>query len=313
MKGGLEAGLLFISPCHTNWPAMSFIPFGRYEIAPVETGRLRLDGGAMFGVVPRNLWEKTNPADEQNRIDMRMRTLLIRDAERTILVDAGVGHKESDKFNSIFAIDFSDHTLEGGLRALGVAPEDVTDVIVTHLHFDHVGGAVIHRDDELRLRFPNADHYVQRRQWDWANAPSDRDRASYLPYNFVPIDDAGKLRLLDGEEELFPDLHLHVVDGHTFGQQLIRLTDGDQSVVYAADLIPMSSHVPAPWIMGYDLQPLNTLAEKEELLSRAVTKRDILVFEHDAFSEASLVGVGKKGYEPAHAGRLSDVIQAAES
>ncbi len=292
---------------------MSFIPFGRYEIAPVETGRFRLDGGAMFGVVPKNLWEKRNPADEQNRIDMRMRTLLMRDGERTILVDAGVGHKESGKFNAIFAIDFSDHTLDRGIRALGVEPEEVTDVIITHLHFDHVGGAVLRHGDELRLMFPNAEHYVQRRQWEWANAPSDRDRASYLPDNILPIADAGKLRLLDGEEELFPDLHLHVVDGHTFGQQLIRVNDGDQSLVYVADLVPMSSHVPAPWIMGYDLQPLTTLAEKEKLLSRAADQRDILFFEHDAFSEASLVGIGKKGFEAADAGRLADVLRIAGS
>ena len=292
---------------------MSFIPFGRFEIAPVETGSFRLDGGAMFGVVPKNLWEKRNPADEQNRIDMRMRTLLVRDGERTILIDAGVGHKESEKFNDIFAIDFSRYSLEGGLRALGVAPEDVTDVIITHLHFDHVGGAVILHGGELRLMFPNAEHFVQRRQWEWANAPSDRDRASFLPHNFVPLSDAGKLQLIDGGEELFPGLHVRVIDGHTFGQQMVRLEDGDQSILYAADLIPMSSHVPAPWIMGYDLQPLTTLAEKERLLSEAAEKRHILVFEHDAFSEAALVGIGKKGYEAADAGRLSDVIRKAGS
>lgn len=290
---------------------MTWSRFGRYEIAAIETGRFRLDGGAMFGVVPRNLWEKNNPADEKNRIAMTMRTLVVRDADRVILVDTGVGDKDSEKFQDIFAIDFSDVRLTSGLDALGLQAEDVTDVVVTHLHFDHIGGAVLRENDTLRLTFPRATHHVQRAQWEWAADPSQRDRASYIPDNFRPIEEAGRLQLHDGETELFPGIALEVINGHTFGQQLLRLTEGDQSVVFAADLIPMSSHVPEAWIMGYDLQPLVTLAEKQRLLARAVEKQDILVYEHDVFCDASLVQRDEKGYRALQRGTLRDVLQAA--
>ncbi|MDT8324677.1 MAG: MBL fold metallo-hydrolase [Bacteroidota bacterium] len=290
---------------------MQWNSFGRYDIAAIETGRFRLDGGAMFGVVPRNLWEKHNPPDEKNRIAMTMRTLVLRDAERVILVDAGVGRKDSPKFRDIFAIDFSDVNLESGLAALGLQATDVTDVVVTHLHFDHIGGAVSREDDALRLTFPRAMHHVQRAQWEWAISPSQRDRASYIPDNFLPLEEAGRLQLLDVEEELFPGMRVEVIDGHTFGQQLLRLTEGDQSVVFAADLIPMSSHVPEAWIMGYDLQPLVTLEEKRRLLTLAVERQDILIYEHDAFCEASLVRRDDKGYRAHEHGTLDHVLHAA--
>ncbi len=290
---------------------MTWNQFGRYEIAAIETGRFRLDGGAMFGVVPRNLWAKNNPPDEKNRIAMTMRSLVLRDHDRIIIVDAGVGRKDSEKFQDIFAIDFSEVSLESGLAGLGLRAEDVTDVVVTHLHFDHIGGAVVRDGDVLRLTFPRAAHHVQRTQWEWAFNPSQRDRASYMPDNFRPIEEAGRLQLLNGDEELFPGIWVEVINGHTFGQQLLRLTDGDQSLVFAADLIPMSSHVPEAWIMGYDLQPLVTLAEKHRLLARSAKSGDILVYQHDAFSDASLVLRDEKGYRATAHGPLGDVLLAA--
>lgn len=290
---------------------MSFTTFGRFELAAVHSGTIRLDGGAMFGVVPRNLWQKSNPPDEKNRIDMRMRTLLIRDRERVILVDTGVGQKNSSKFQDIYAIEFSRYTLEDELKRIGISPSDITDVIFTHLHFDHAGGAVLRKGDTLELQFPNATHYVQKEQWEWASNPSDRDRASYFPENYQLISDVSRLELVDGETELFPDLQLKVVHGHTFGQQLVRLVDGDQGLLYGGDLIPMVSHVPEPWIMGYDLQPLVTLREKQELLAQAVDTRDILFFEHDAEADAALIVRGEKGYHAEHAGSLANAVTAA--
>ncbi len=290
---------------------MSWIQFGRYDIAAIETGRFKLDGGAMFGVVPRNLWEKTNPPDERNRIDMTMRTLVIRDGERTVIVDAGVGRKDSEKFQNIFAIDFTDVNMESGLRDLGLQPTDITDVIVTHLHFDHIGGAVLREGETLSLAFPHAAHHVQRTQWEWALNPSQRDRASYIPDNYMPIADAGKLHLLDGEEELLPGMRVEVINGHTFGQQLLRVEEGDQSIVFAADLLPMSSHVPEAWIMGYDLQPLVTLEEKRRVLARAVDHGDVIVYEHDASADASRILHGEKGWQAVDRGALGNVLAAA--
>jgi glyoxylase-like metal-dependent hydrolase (beta-lactamase superfamily II) len=282
--------------------------FGSWKIDLIETGRFKLDGGAMFGVVPKPLWGKGNPADQRNRIDMTMRSLCLRRGDRIILVDTGVGHKESGKFHEIFAIDFSEVSLEAGLAGRGIAVEDVTDVILTHLHFDHVGGCVRKENGALEPVFPNATHYVQRRQWEWAMQPSERDRASYIADNYLPLHDAGMLQLLDGGEEIFADMELHIVDGHTFGQQLVRLHNGGTaSLLYAADLIPMSAHVPGPWIMGYDLQPLVTLEEKNRVLQRAVADGDILLFEHDPHVEAATVGRSEKGFHLALHGKLGDV------
>ena len=282
--------------------------FGPYAIDPVMTGDLRLDGGAMFGVVPRILWSRTNPPDELNRIAMTMRSLLIRGGGRTILVDTGAGRKDSEKFAKIFALDDAPYSLETSLAALGVAPEEVTDVILTHLHFDHVGGAVRRDDGALRLAFPNAMHFVQRRQWEWALHPSDRDKASYLPDNFLPLRDAEKLALLDGDTELFPGISLRVVDGHTFGQQLVRISNDTRSLLYCGDLIPMSAHVPGPYIMGYDLQPIVTLEEKTAMLEGAVRNRDILMFEHDPGVEAALVTRDERGYRISETGSIVDLL-----
>jgi len=220
------------------------------RLFPIETCRFRLDGGAMFGVVPKNLWSRTNPADDQNRIDMAARLLLIKRNERTILVDTGLGYKLSDKMREIYNLDFSRFTLEHSLAEVGESVDTITDVIVTHLHFDHVGGAVKKKLDQYVPTFPSARYHVQKQQWQWALNPSERDRASYIPENFLPLKEHGVLNLLDGETDLFPGIHVIPLEGHTFGQQVVLVETDRVKVLYAADLIPIASHIPGPYIMG---------------------------------------------------------------
>jgi len=281
---------------------------GRYELHAIDAGALRLDGGAMFGVVPKPLWEKSTPADEANRIAMCMRVLLLRGDGRTILVDTGAGDKVSDKMVSIYAFDPPHGRLLSSLASHGIAPEDVTDVIFTHLHFDHAGGAVTRDGDGYRPLFPRARHYVQREHLAWALKPSDRDRASFLPENFQPLSEAGLIDTVDGAVELFPDIHLLPVHGHTFAQQLVRVVGGERPLLFAADLVPMSAHVPAPWIMGYDLQPLVTLREKQQLLAEAARTGEVLIFEHDPFVEAATIEHGERGFVPQRRGTLDEVL-----
>ncbi|MAT39360.1 MAG: MBL fold metallo-hydrolase [Ectothiorhodospiraceae bacterium] len=283
--------------------------FGEYEVFTIETGDFALDGGAMFGVVPKVLWNRVIPCDDKNRIPMVMRTLLIRYKDRTILVDTGIGTKNNEKFHKIYGIDLSKNTLTKSLAEHGVTPADITDVIQTHLHFDHAGGAVeLEADGTPKLAFPNATYYVQRDHWDWANNPTDKDKASFLPQDFLPLKEYGKLELLNGEEELIPGLSLEIVHGHTKAQQLVRLTSGDQSLLYCADLIPTSRHVPAPYIMGYDIEPLVTLAEKQKTLEKAATDNTILVFEHDYDTEACTLEMKDGKYVVRASGELMEVI-----
>ncbi len=252
-----------------------------YQIDLVEAGRLRLDGGAMFGIVPRPLWERRIPPDDRNRIPLAMRGLLLRGHGRTLLVDTGLGHKSDAKFESIYGVDHQHSTLVGSLAALGVTPGEVTDVILTHLHFDHAGGATVrHADGSLGLTFPQARHHVQRAHWAWAHT-SPRESASFLAENLDPLEASGQLELRDGDDAPFPGVSLHVVDGHTTGQQLVRVSDGERSVLHAADLVPTAAHVSLLWVMAYDVAPLATLAEKQELLGRAARDGWTVVFQHD--------------------------------
>ncbi|HHJ51944.1 MAG TPA: MBL fold metallo-hydrolase [Caldithrix abyssi] len=269
---------------------------GDYDIFTVETGYVSLDGGAMFGVVPKVLWQKTNPADELNRIQLAMRVMVIRSEQRLIVVDAGVGYKMNEKLSKIYNVDHQKYTLEESLAAHNLKPEDVTDVIITHLHFDHIGGATYYDGDQLKLTFPNANHYVQAEQWHWALHPSDKDKASYMPENFLPIQEAGKLVQLDGPKQLFPGIDVLVMFGHTPGMQLPKISDGQTTLLYCADLMPTASHIPLPYIMGYDNNPLITLEEKKRILPQAVEEGWILVFEHDPFRAAGTVEKTDKGY-----------------
>jgi glyoxylase-like metal-dependent hydrolase (beta-lactamase superfamily II) len=283
--------------------------FGQFELHTIETGWLALDGGAMFGVVPKNLWNRSIDADEQNRIPMTMRTLVIKYQDRVILVDTGAGNKNSEKFNRIYGIDTSQHEMITKLSHLGISLNDVTDVIQTHLHFDHAGGAVsFNASGDPEITFPKARYYVQKHHWNWATKPSMKDRASFIPQDFMPLQEAGNLELVDGPEELFPGLELVVVNGHTVSQQLVRVRDGERSILYCADLIPTQHHVPAPYVMGYDLMPLVSLEEKVRILGEAVAAPTVLVFEHDRAAAAALVvGEGEK-FSAGTVGSLEEVI-----
>lgn len=267
-----------------------------YDIFTVQTGFVSLDGGAMFGVVPKVLWDKSNPADEKNRIKLALRTLVIKNDSRTIIVDAGVGKKMNEKLCKIYNVDHSEIDLIRGLAGKGIDPEDITDVIITHLHFDHVGGATYYSGGELKLTFPNATYHVQGEQWHWANNPSEKDRASFMVENFQPILEAGKLHELDGPGELFPNIEVMVVYGHTHGMQLPKISDNEKTLLYCSDLMPTASHIPLPFIMAYDNNPLVTLEEKKRLLPQAVEGNWILVFEHDPYRPAGLVEHTDKGY-----------------
>lgn len=251
----------------------------------------------MFGVVPRTLWSKTNPPDEKNRIPMASRALLLTGEGRTILVDVGNGTKYAEKLIGIYKIDWSTNDLLSSLARFNVRPEEVTDVILTHLHFDHAGGSTLKDGDTVRPTFPNATYHVQKQHWDAANAPTERDRASFFPEDFQPLKREGQLKFTVGEGEIFPGISLRTVHGHTTALQCPVIADGKQTLFYCADLMPTTSHVQLPWIMAYDLRPLVTLEEKRRVLQEAVDGKWILFFEHDPVTAAVTLRHGEKGIE----------------
>lgn len=272
-----------------------------YDVCTLESGRFGLDGGAMFGIVPKPLWNRRAPADDRNRIDLATRLLLLRGHDRVILVDTGMGDKYSDKERDIYKIDQQHSSLDRSLDSHGLTADDVTDVILTHLHFDHAGGATRRGDggNDLVPAFGKARYHVQRQNFEWGRKPSDRDRGSYLSENFDPLYDAGCLELLDGPGTIFPGIDLELVHGHTFGQQLVRVHDDDQCLLFCGDLLPTAAHLPVPYVMGYDLQPLETVKEKHALYERAVAGNWLLVLEHDPNGAAIRVRQGERGIEVA--------------
>ncbi len=263
---------------------------GTFQVNAVETGRFRLDGGAMFGVVPKVLWEKTNPADEKNRITMALRSLLIRGEGRTILVDCGAGTKWSDKLIDIYAIDHSQYDIDTSLAALGIHRDQVTDVVLTHLHFDHVGGATRYNEQrEVVLSFPNATYYVQEENLSHAHAPSEKDRASFIDSTIAPLQQSGRIKSLKGDSEIVPGVKILVNHGHTPGQNLVTVTGDNKTVLFCGDTIPTASHIPVPYVMGFDLYPMTTIQEKKKLLQKAVEEDWILCFAHDPVTAACTV------------------------
>ncbi len=234
----------------------------------------------MFGVVPRPLWAKTNPPDERNRIKMALRPLLIVTSEARILVDTGIGDKLDPKWADIYRIEHTD-TLESSLARAGFRPEDITHVVLTHLHFDHAGGATRLRDGQPVPTFPRARYLVQRAEWEDANAPNRRSRSSYLPINFVPLAESEQLDLLDGSTFLLPGVELLQVGGHTRGLQIVRIKSQDKTAVYWSDIIPTRSHIATPYVMGFDLYPLVTMEQKERLVNQAVDEHWLCFLGHD--------------------------------
>lgn len=267
-----------------------------YKLHTVETGRFGLDGGAMFGVVPKVLWDRTNPADDKNRISLAMRTLLLVGEGRIILIDTGVGDYWPQKFANIYAIDHEHSSLEKSLTELGYTTDDVTDVIVTHLHFDHVGGAVKYENDLYVPTFKNAKYYVQKNNLQHAKNPFEKDRASYLKETFEPLIEQNVLEVVDGEKELFPHIDVCVVDGHTIGQQMVKISDNENTLLYCADLIPTSSHIPIPYVMSYDLSPVKTIEEKKKYLELACEENWLLYLEHDPKISTVTVTKNSKGF-----------------
>lgn len=280
------------------------------KLHAIETGRFRLDGGAMFGVVPKVLWERTNPADGQNRIDMAMRCLLIEDENRLILVDNGVGHKYDDKFAKLYAVEHGAQTLDKSLEALGFGRQDVTDVILTHLHFDHCGGSTEWHATKERFEpaFENAHFWVQKAHLEWALNPNAREKASFFDHNIQPLVQSEQLRLLQGELEIFPGVDLKVFYGHTEAQQLPLISYKGRQILFAADLFPSFGHLPLPYVMGYDTRPLLTLGERERVLPWLVDEGIVLFYEHDPYHECGTVKRNEKGtYVSGETFRLSDL------
>jgi glyoxylase-like metal-dependent hydrolase (beta-lactamase superfamily II) len=269
---------------------------GSYAVCVVEAERFRLDGGAMFGVVPKPLWSKGHPSDDRNRIQMVTRCLLARGEGRVLLVDTGMGGGWSDKERDIYAIENGARSITAALQAQGVGAADVTDVVLTHLHFDHAGGAVARRNGRAEPTFPNARYHVQETQWRWALSPTEKDRRSFRNDDFVPLQREGVLSLLDGETEILPGVQVEPTQGHTAGHQVVRIGEGRGSVVYCGDLIPTAAHLPAPWVMGYDLFPVTTMQEKRSLLSRAADEQWALVMEHDPGRAAVQVAREGEGF-----------------
>ena len=254
--------------------------FGRFQIDIFSDGKFRIDGGAMFGVVPKVFWEKEKPPDELNRVQMDMNCLLIRDADHVVVVETGAGPKLSEKQRTIYGIERPPQLL-GELAARGVRPEDVSLVVNTHLHFDHSGGNTRRDGDGLVPTFPRASYVFQRLEWLDALAPNERTHASYDRDDFAPLEPAGKLELIDEAVEILPGIRLDRVQGHTRGTQTVRVSDGTRTVFFSTDFMPDRHHLPLPWIPAQDLFPVDTLEAKRTILARAVDERWIVGFTHD--------------------------------
>lgn len=285
------------TPQHQNEKA--HLKIAAYEVCPIPTGLFGLDGGAMFGTVPKVLWERSNPPDEKNRIPMEARALLLKSPGCNILIDTGnglgkdfvakYGEKLGNKFAEMYAMDDSGPSLLKSLAAHGLKPEDIHHVILTHLHFDHAGGATTEKDGKLVPTFPKAQYYVQRDNLMTATTPNLRERASYYAANFQPLLEAGVLKVLEGPQEILPGVSVIVSNGHTLAQQVVKVTDGTNTLLYCGDMVPTSSHVKTPWLMGYDLHPLTLMEEKQKYLSEAADHSWYLFFEHDPYCDAALI------------------------
>ena len=277
-----------------------------YEICPIPTGEFGLDGGAMFGTVPKVLWEKTNPTDDQNRIQMEARALLLKSKDRNILIDTGngsdfvakYGDKLGTKFKTMYNVDDQGPSLLKSLKNQNINPEDITDVILTHLHFDHAGGSTTEKNGQIVPTFPKAKYYVQRSNLETAKNPNVREKASYFAANFQPLIDHKQLTLIDGNEKnILPNIHFFISNGHTQGHQAVIVEDDHTRLIYCGDVIPTSTHIRSAWIMGYDLSPLLIIEEKLKLLSLSQDKKTYYFFEHDPYCDAAVVVPDKSEFQ----------------
>jgi glyoxylase-like metal-dependent hydrolase (beta-lactamase superfamily II) len=279
------------------------------KLYPIPTGTFKLDGGAMFGVVPKTLWSQSNPADENNLCTWAMRCLLIEDGNRLMLVDTGLGTKQSEKFFNFYYPDRTD-SLNQSLNSLGFHPTDITDVLLTHLHFDHCGGAVNLQDDgKLSVAFPNAHYWISEGQWNTSHHPNAREKASFLKENFDPIQASGQLKLIHSAEEMgMNGVELMMVNGHTEQMMLPLISIGEKKVLFLADLMPAAAHIRPSWVMGYDVRPLETMAERESTIAIAEKEKWTLFFEHDAYHEAAQISYDESGKLITQTGTLQEFI-----
>lgn len=273
------------------------------KLYTIETGFFKLDGGAMFGVVPKSIWQKSNPADANNLCTWAMRCLLIEDGSRLILVDTGIGNKQDEKFLSHYYLH-GDDTLDRSLAKYGFHRDDITDVILTHLHFDHCGGAIERYGDQLVPAFKNAIYWSNQQHWDWAVNPNQREKASFLKENILPIQESGQLRFIPSQNGIVfhEGITFSFAYGHTDAMMLPHIQYQDKTIVYMADLLPSIGHIPLPYVMAYDMFPLQTLKEKAAFLEEAAEKEYILYLEHDPVYECCTVQLTEKGV------RLKDAI-----
>jgi glyoxylase-like metal-dependent hydrolase (beta-lactamase superfamily II) len=278
------------------------------KLYTINTGHFKLDGGAMFGVVPKTIWNKLNPADENNMCSWAMRCLLIEDGNRLILVDNGMGNKQDDKFFGYYYLHGND-TLERSLNVHGFTSNDITDMVLTHLHFDHCGGSINYNSDRTKLEpaFKNAKYYSNKKHWEWAVNPNPREKASFLKENILPIQESGQLNFIDSSTELIPGLSFIEVNGHTEAMMLPLIKYKNTTVAFMADLIPSVGHLPIPYVMGYDSRPLETLKEKDAILRQALENNWTLFFEHDPITECINVERTEKGIRKKDGFLLSDI------
>jgi len=261
---------------------MNIDKIGRWKVSVLETGDFKLDGGAMMGSVPKVLWEKTNPADSLNRIDLALRCVLVDDGENVVLIETGIGDKYTEKFKKMFKIKQEKNTLSDTLSKYNYSIKNITHVVLTHLHFDHAGGATTKNNHgQIVPTFPHAKYYISESNWEAGIKPSPRDRASYLKENYVPLLENNVLNIIPDNSEIIDGISTYVVNGHTHGQQLIKVNGNNETLVFCSDLIPLKSHLKLPWIMGYDLNAVLTLEEKKIFLDQAVKNNWILFFYHD--------------------------------
>jgi glyoxylase-like metal-dependent hydrolase (beta-lactamase superfamily II) len=278
----------------------------------IESGNFKLDGGAMFGVVPKTIWNKTNPADENNLIDMAARCLLIEDGNRLTLIDTGMGNKQGDKFFGYYSL-WGDHTIDKSLAKQGFSRDDITDVFLTHLHFDHVGGAIQWNRDRTGYEpaFKNAHFWTNDSHWEWATKPNAREKASFLSENILPMQESGQLKFIERPNGDFLEkselgFGIFFADGHTEKQMLPQIEYNGKTIIYAADMLPTTGHIPLPYVMGYDTRPLLTIDEKAKFLNAAADNGHYLLLGHDAHHEVITVEHTEKGV------RLKEVFKAEE-
>lgn len=277
------------------------VRLGRFELSIVSDGKFWLDGGAMFGVVPKVMWDKLNPADDLNRIELGLNCLLIQTPDNKILVDTGIGEKLKERFKDVYRVE-RDFSLIEVLHRRGIEPEDIDKVINTHLHFDHCGGNTVKKGGKSVPTFPNAQYIIQKQEWYDATHPNERTQASYLKENFVPLEESAQLLLVDGEHEVSEGVKVIVTNGHTQGHQSVLIESDGSKAIYFGDLIPTTSHIKIPYVMSYDLYPLDIIKKKKDILQTAANEHWLLIFEHDPeITFACLIEKdGKQILEPVH-------------